>query len=54
MARYLDRVIDEAHDRLSCENGWIDDMDRLTGTEGRDLIEDVGELDFVFFARDVT
>src|SRR5260221_13655590 len=31
----------------------IDDVDRLAGGEGVDLVEDVGELELVLVARDV-
>jgi hypothetical protein len=35
------------------ENGLIDDVERLTNRERRDLVENIRELDFVFFAGNV-
>src|SRR5258707_7369754 len=38
------------HCAVSCvENALIDNVDRLSSAEGRDLVEDIRELDFVFF-----
>ena len=42
------------HCAVSCvENALIDNVDRLSSAEGRDLVEDIRELDFVFFVGNV-